>query len=94
MKERPAITSSLTADGAVSRGDRSRTRGGIFGDIIMICYGLSSNIDNVLPMVRKRISPTPDSTISANKSNHVTDMMHGRALVYFRIAAKYSNGRF
>ena len=49
---------------------------------IIICYGLLLNIGYYLLMVRKGISPTPNSIISAKASDHVTTMMHKRELVH------------
>ena len=45
-------------------------------------------------MVRKGISPTPNSKINAKASSHVTTMMHERSLVQHLIAETYNNGRF
>ena len=45
-------------------------------------------------MVRKGISPTPNSIISAKASDHVTTMMHERAVVHYVIAETHNNSRF
>ena len=45
-------------------------------------------------MVRKGISPTPNSKINAKASSHVTTMMHEKSLVQYLIAETYNNGRF
>ena len=52
------------------------------------------NIRHYLLMGRKGISPTPKFIISAKASNHVTPMMHERALVQYLIAETYYKGRF
>ena len=60
----------------------------------MIYYGVLLNIGHYLLMVRKGISPAPNSTVSAEASNHVTTRVHERSLAHYLIAETYDNGRF
>ena len=64
------------------------------GNIPDILCGLLLNIGHYVRMVRKRISPTHNSIVSAKPSDHVTTMMHDEALVHYLIHETFNNGRF